>query len=64
MVPSCFVDDLSAEMTGPDDHVLKELAGFVRHVANSFTEAEVELSKPRACAQLPRKLLAKDWRNS
>lgn len=45
VVPSCFVDDLSAEMTGPDEHILRELAGFIRHVANSFTEAELELPK-------------------
>lgn len=32
-------------MTGPDDHVLIELAGFVKHVADSFTEAEMERSK-------------------
>ena len=39
VVPSCFVDDLSAEMTGPDDHVLTELGGFVWNVAESFIEA-------------------------
>ena len=33
VAPSCFVDDLSAEMTGPDDHILRELGGFIRHVA-------------------------------
>ena len=41
VVPSCFVDDLSAEMTGPDDYVLRELAGFVKHVARSFVELEM-----------------------
>ena len=44
VVPSCFVDDLSAEMIGPDDYVLRELAGFVRHVARNFAEAEMGLS--------------------
>ena len=48
VVPSCFVDDLSAEMTGPDDHVLSELAGFVKNVAGSFVEAEMELSKTKS----------------
>ena len=47
-MPSCFVDDLSAEMIGPDDYVLIELVGFVRHVAHSFTEAEMELSKTKS----------------
>ena len=35
-------------MTGPDDHVLIEPGGFVRHVPNSFTEAEMELSKTKS----------------
>lgn len=48
VAPSCFVDDLSAEMTGPDDHVLKEFAGFLKHVAGSFLEAEMELSKTKS----------------
>ena len=48
VVPSCFVDDLSAEMTGPDDYVLRELVGFVKHVARSFVEAEMELSKTKS----------------
>ena len=48
VVPSCFVDDLSVEMTGPDYHVLIQLVGFVRHVARSFVEAEMELSKTKS----------------
>ena len=48
VAPSCFVDDLSAQMTGPDEHVLRELAGLVEHVARSFTEAEMELSKTKS----------------
>ena len=35
-------------MTGPDEHILRELCGFIRHVANSFTEAEMELSKTKS----------------
>ena len=42
------MDDLSAEMIGPDDHVLRELVGFVRHVARSFVEAEMELSTTKS----------------
>ena len=45
------MDDLSAEMAGPDDHILRRLrrlGAFIRHVANSFTEAEMELSKTKS----------------
>ena len=48
VVPSCFVDDVSAEMTGSDDYILKELGGFISHVGKSFAEAEMELSKTKS----------------
>lgn len=47
VVLPCFVDDLSAEMTGPGDYVLKELGGFVKHVANSFIGTETGRSKTK-----------------
>ena len=59
VVPSCFVDDLSAPMTGPDDHVLRELAGFVKHVARSFTEAEMELSRTKSVCTASTEALGK-----
>ena len=43
VVYSCFVDDLSAEMTGPECHIKEELGGFILHVANSFCENDLEL---------------------
>ena len=47
--PSCFVDDPSAEMTGPDKHIEEELGGerVILHVANSFCENEMELSSTK-----------------
>ena len=55
VIPSCFVDDLSAEMTGPEDHVEAELGGFIMHVACSFCDNELELSTTKCvcCASTP-----------
>ena len=47
VTPSCFVDDLPAEMAGPGEHIFRELGSFRRNVANSFIEAEMELSKTK-----------------
>ena len=45
VVPSCFVDDLSAEMIGPDHRIEEDLGGFILNVAQSICEDELELSK-------------------
>ena len=47
-------------MIGPDDHVLSELAGFVRHVARSFVEAEMELSKTKSVCNASTEPLGKN----
>ena len=47
MTPCCFVDDLSAEMTGPDDHVVTELGGFIAVIAEEFQTCELELSSTK-----------------
>ena len=47
VVPSCFVDDLSAEMTGPDKHTEDELGFVLLQVANNFCEYELELSSTK-----------------
>ena len=63
---SCFVDDLSAEMTGPDDHIEIELGGFIMNVANSFTEEKLELSKTKCVCSASSitlgKLLEAKWK--
>ena len=48
VTPSCFVDDLSAEMGGPDEHIHREFGGFRRNVADSFIEYGMELSKTKS----------------
>ena len=60
VVPSCFVDDLSAEATGPDKAVVQELGGFVRNVAESFDEAEMELSKTKSVCTASTESLGKE----
>ena len=59
VVPSCFVADLSAKMTGPGDYILRELGGFAKHVADSFTEAEMELSKTKSVCTASTEALGK-----
>lgn len=52
VTPSWFVDDLSAGMIGPDDHIEIELGGFIMNVANSSVEDELELSKTKCVCSI------------
>ena len=66
VTPSCSVDDLSAEMAGPDKHIDVELGGFIRNVADSFKEDEMELSKDKSVCSASSaalgKMLEAPWR--
>ena len=53
------MDDLSAQMTGPDDYILRELGGSAKHVADSFTDAEMELSKTKSVCTVSTEALGK-----
>ena len=63
ITPCCFVDDLSAEGTGTDKHVLEELGGFIEVVAKGITEGEMELSGTKCVATANSKVLGKALQN-
>ena len=42
--PSVFVDDLVAEMTGPSKHIVEQLAGFIKHIAQFVDNTGQEIS--------------------
>ena len=52
VVPTLFVDDLSAEATGPEPHVKHSLGGFIDQVATELIDDRHELSatKCTCCA--------------
>ena len=51
VTPCCFVDDLSADKAAPDEHVDRELGGFIEVVAAEFKANELELS-PTKCVSI------------
>ena len=44
VVPTLFVDDVSAERAAEADIMIDDLAGFTTHVSRSIVDAEMELS--------------------
>ena len=47
VVPTLFVDDLSAECTGPDRVILSELVPFISTVAEDIEDDGMELSRKK-----------------
>ena len=48
VIPTLFVDDVSAECSGPDRAIVAELGGFIENVAEQIEEADMELSKKKS----------------
>ena len=48
VVPTLFVDDLSAECTSPDKVIKVELGGFIKSVAVQIEAFEMELSREKS----------------
>ena len=65
VIPCNFVRDLSAEMLGPDDHVVEELCGFIGVVAAEFKANGLQLSATKfvftASNKKPMQRLQERW---
>ena len=48
VTPSLYVDDLSAEATGPAAHVARQIAGFVLQVCDALTANRLQLSDKKS----------------
>ena len=48
IIPTLFVDDVSAECTGPDKTVKEQLGKFIKSISDSITASEMELSKKKS----------------
>ena len=63
--PTLFVDDLAADMTGPTNHVVDQLGGFIEEVALFIKDTNQELSSTKSLCTASHKevgeLLCKRW---
>jgi len=63
--PTLFVDDLAADMTGPTNHVVDQLGGFIEVVALFIKDTNQELSSTKSLCTASHKevgeLLCKRW---
>ena len=62
VTPTLFVDDVSAESTGPDGVIVKELGGFIDKVAQDIEEVGMELSRKNRSARRTLPHSASGWR--
>ena len=64
--PTVFVDDIAADMAGPDDQVVRNLGGFIERIARVFKKNGLELSaKKSVCTASTKTLgrrLAQRWK--
>ena len=57
VVLTVYVDDISAEMTGPDEHIIKELGDCILEIGQALEANHQELSKTKcACTASTDKL--------
>ena len=58
--PVLFVDDLAAEMTGPAEHIVEQLGGFIEHIADFIGETGQELSHTKSFCTSSEKKVGED----
>ena len=57
--PTLFVDDLAADMTGPSNHVVEQLGGFIEEVAKFIEATDQELSGTKSLCTASHKEVGK-----
>ena len=61
VVLTVYVDDISAEMTGPDEHIIKELGDCILEIGQALEANHQELSKNKCACMETNELIERSW---